>query len=36
MTGNEYQLYIVQPPLYVIRKVQRKSPKEGENNEFQS
>lgn len=29
MTGNEYQLFSVQPPLYVIRKVQRKSPKEG-------
>lgn len=29
MTGNEYQLFLSQPPLYVIRKVQRKSPKEG-------
>lgn len=29
MTGNEYQLFHVQPPLYVIRKVQRKSPKDG-------
>lgn len=29
MIGNEYQLFLSQPPLYVIRKVQRKTPKEG-------
>lgn len=28
MIGFEYQLYSAQPPLYVIRKVQRTSPKE--------
>ncbi len=29
MIGYEYQLYHSQPPLYVIRKVQRTSQKEG-------
>jgi hypothetical protein len=29
MIGNEYQLYISKPPLYVIRKVQRISTKDG-------
>ena len=29
MIGYEYQLYTSQPPLYVIRKVQRTSYKEG-------
>ena len=28
MIGNEYQLYLIQPPLYVVRKIQRKSFKE--------
>ena len=31
MTGSEYQLYLSQPPLYIIRKVERKSPTEGLN-----
>lgn len=29
MIGYEYQLYSSQPPLYVVRKVQRTSQKEG-------
>lgn len=28
MIGNEYQLHFSQPPLFIIRKVQRKSPKD--------
>ena len=29
MTGHEYQLYLSEPPLYIIRKVDRKSQTEG-------
>lgn len=28
MVGFEYQLHLAQPPLYIIRKVQRSSPKD--------
>jgi hypothetical protein len=30
MVGHEYQLYLSEPPIYIVRKVDRKSQTEGE------